>query len=245
MPTEEIIFDDDNLQQPNPGWNSSEWIGCGWIYRDVSEYVALEAMRARQIPAAFTSTLPSELLSPAGLYTCSTLPLWNPDCDALESPRVGVDFDATEPLFSPEKPLDWDVLPFSTIQWLEMDFSQAWIDGKRSIRDARDPGHVRFLPLWAVTYMSTLRQIVHCWSQWRAAIFWVMEERDNEEPDEATWKERTLNLLSSIVGETWPTHDLAYLGSTTYQPDQHTDGPHILIRRRDAPLFFAIVGMSP
>ncbi|KAJ7460510.1 hypothetical protein B0H11DRAFT_2315849 [Mycena galericulata] len=69
MPAEDIIFNDDDLQQPNPGWNSSEWIGCGWIYRDVPEYVALEAMRARQIPAAFTSTLPSELLSPAGFYT--------------------------------------------------------------------------------------------------------------------------------------------------------------------------------
>ncbi|KAJ7635995.1 hypothetical protein DFH06DRAFT_1336150 [Mycena polygramma] len=41
--------------------------------------------------------------------------------------------------------------------------------------------------------------------------------------------------------ETRPTHDLAYLGSLGYQPGQRVNGPAFPIRRRDAPLFFAIV----
>ncbi|KAJ7206825.1 hypothetical protein GGX14DRAFT_567902 [Mycena pura] len=54
--------------------------------------------------------------------------------------------------------------------------------------------------MWAISYAESLRQMSRCWDRWRAAIFWSSEERDDEEPDESTWRTRTLELLSSIVG---------------------------------------------
>ncbi|KAJ7465357.1 hypothetical protein B0H11DRAFT_2307986 [Mycena galericulata] len=223
----DILFDDDDLHQMNPLWSASDWIGCGRTYRDVPEHVALEAARARQIPAKVSSTLPSEFLSPAGFYASSTLPPWNNEYDAYRVASSEVDFDATEPSFIPEKPVDWAVLPLATIQRLETTFGQAWLDGRRSVRDSRDPEDVLYLPLWAVTYAQVIRQMCRCWTLWREAIFWVMEERDDEEPDEPTWRQRTLNLLSSIIG--WMGRVGCGLQDLTYEHLAEVLGENLLV----------------
>ncbi|KAJ7229866.1 hypothetical protein GGX14DRAFT_553370 [Mycena pura] len=196
----DLVFNDDELQRNNPLWNPDEWIGCNQIYHDIPEYVSREATRARSIPEEVLSTLPSESLSPAGFFSSATLPVWDTVYDACDLPEADVDFDATQPSFLPEKSTDWPLLPSKTIQRLDAKFGQAWLDGMKSIRDARDPESVRYLPVWAISYAASLRQMSRCWDRWRAAIFWSSEERDDEEPDESMWRTRTLDLLSSIVG---------------------------------------------
>ncbi|KAJ7195374.1 hypothetical protein GGX14DRAFT_575691 [Mycena pura] len=219
------IFDDEDLQKQNKLWNPEEWIGCGLTYRDVPEHVALEAVRLRQIPSEVLSTLPSELLSPAGFFANSNLPSWDPAYDSKDA--ADVDFDATEPTLVPQKPSDIRLLSVATIRRLDNTFGQAWFDGKKSIRDARDPNNVQHWPLYFLTYAESLRQTCRCWVAWRAAIFWALEEHDDEEPEEVKWRQRTVNLLSSIVG--WSGRVGCGLGDLSYEHLAEVLGENMLM----------------
>ncbi|KAJ7854101.1 hypothetical protein B0H14DRAFT_2580102 [Mycena olivaceomarginata] len=143
----------DKVYKDNPQWNPSEWIGCRHTIADVPHFVAVEAARALEIPIEIKSSLPPETLTPSEFFASSTLPPWDPDIDTTEISFL-VGFDATHPSFNPSSPCDIQLLPLATVRQLRSTYGQAWLDGKTSIHDARTPGHVRFYPLWALSYIE-------------------------------------------------------------------------------------------
>jgi hypothetical protein len=75
------IVDDSDLQRENTRWIRSEWIGCNCTFQDIPDFVAIEAVRAIQIPPEFEATLPSKYDSPSHMYATSNLPSWDPAVD--------------------------------------------------------------------------------------------------------------------------------------------------------------------
>ncbi|KAJ7865587.1 hypothetical protein B0H14DRAFT_2573778 [Mycena olivaceomarginata] len=157
------IVDDADLQKDNPRWKPSEWIGRQHTFND--------------IPIEFKSSLPHDTLAPSDFFASSTLPPWDPDIDTADVNFL-VGFDATHPS-NPSSPCDIPLLPLAIIRQLRNTHGQAWLDGKKSIRDARTPDHVRFYPLWALSYMELTRSAARSKYIWGRAITWTMQERED------------------------------------------------------------------
>ncbi|KAJ7204641.1 hypothetical protein GGX14DRAFT_569210 [Mycena pura] len=199
---DDYIVDDNELQQQNPQWVASQWIGCNRTFKDIPNFVAIEAARAILVPPEIDATLPPESDSPSHMYTTSHLPPWDPTADAGNVDSDAVDFDAATPSSLPTNPSEILPLPLQTIQRLNNAFGQAWFDGKLSIRDARDASCIHFFPLWYLSYAGRLRLAARSFYHWGRAIIWLLEERDEQEPEEEEWKERTAHLLSTMSGWT-------------------------------------------
>ncbi|KAJ7055055.1 hypothetical protein C8F01DRAFT_1234841 [Mycena amicta] len=199
--TNEIIeyIDDDDLKTEDLRWKEDEWIGCQRIWRDIPRSTAIQAERTRRIPPEVEQTLPASLLSPAGFFTTSKLPLFDPDDDD-DDDATNIGFDVAPPTFIPTSPLELPLLPLKTIQRLDAQFAQAWFDGKKSIRVRDSAGVIRFMPLWGGTYAARVRAVARIFVVWKLAIYWIYEERNIEEPEESEWRARTINMLSSIPG---------------------------------------------
>ncbi|KAJ7191853.1 hypothetical protein GGX14DRAFT_596768 [Mycena pura] len=196
------VFDEDDKLDSDmeSDWPAHEWIGCGKKYQNVPRDIALRAQFTRQVPREIEATLPPVSLSPAGFFSDYQVPKFQMEKDGARD-DTNIAFDASEPSFIPANPLDLPLLSSATIQRLDADFGQAWFDGKKSIR-IRDPhtGITRFVPLWGGTYASRVRVIARAYALWQSAIFWIYEEHENEEPDEPEWRQRTIEMLSSIPG---------------------------------------------
>ncbi|KAJ7696894.1 hypothetical protein B0H14DRAFT_3529536 [Mycena olivaceomarginata] len=195
------IVDDADLQKDNPQWKPSEWIGHQHTFNDVPHFVAVDAARALEIPIEFKSSLPRDTLVPPDFFASSTLPPWDLDIDTADVNFL-VGFDATHPSFNPSSPCDIPLLPLAIIRQLRNTHSQAWLDGKKSIRDACTPDHVRFYPLWALSYMELTRSAARSKYIWGCAITWTMQEREDGETEESQWRDRTVELLSLMTGWT-------------------------------------------
>jgi hypothetical protein len=78
------IVDDSDLQRENTRWIRSEWIGCNRTFRDIPDFVAIEAVRAIQIPPEFEATLPPEYDCPLYMYATSNLPSWDPAVELVQ-----------------------------------------------------------------------------------------------------------------------------------------------------------------
>ncbi|KAJ7194040.1 hypothetical protein GGX14DRAFT_404998 [Mycena pura] len=139
------LVDDEDLQRKNPEWQPSEWISCGRLYQDLPLHVATEVARARRMPAEMEATLPSLQYSPAGFHMHASLPEWKPSCDKHEediSDFAVVAFDETQPTYTASVLAEVPLLSQATITRLENGFGQAFLDGKLSVRDARDENNI-------------------------------------------------------------------------------------------------------
>ncbi|KAJ7717083.1 hypothetical protein B0H14DRAFT_3901293 [Mycena olivaceomarginata] len=208
------IVDDSDLQRENTQWIRSEWIGCNRTFRDIPDFVAIEAVRAIQIPPEFEATLPSEHDSPSHMYATSNLPSWDPavDTGAEDVSTGAIDFDAAAPSFNPS---GTPLLPLRTIQRLHDAFGQAWFDAKLSIRDARDAHDVRYYPLWYLSYARRVRLAARGFYRWSSVFGWLLEERADQEPEEEEWRQRTTDILSSLPG--WTGHVGGKLYDLTFE----------------------------
>ncbi|KAJ7839112.1 hypothetical protein B0H14DRAFT_3458877 [Mycena olivaceomarginata] len=174
------IVDDADLQKDNPQWKPSEWIGRQHTFNDVPHFVAVEAARALEIPIEFKSSLPRDTLAPPDFFASSTLPPWDPDIDTADVNFL-VGFDATHPSFNPSSPCDIPLLPLAIIRQLRNTHGQAWLDGKKSIRDARTPDHQ--VHLGPRDHMDNAGA-------------------EDGETEESQWRDRTVELLSLMTGWT-------------------------------------------
>ncbi|KAK7008259.1 hypothetical protein R3P38DRAFT_3591876 [Favolaschia claudopus] len=192
--------DDDDLQGNNSQWRPSEWIGCNKMFTNVPDFVAIEAVRMLQIPLEAKSSLPDSALSPAEFYASNVLPPWDSDIDSEEI-NTAIEFNATHPSFTPSSPCDIELFPMATLAHLSNTFGQAWFDGKISICDRRSR-ITRFYPLWTLSFMKQVRAAARSMHLWSQSFAWTMQEHENEEMGESKWRERTIELLSSLSGWT-------------------------------------------
>ncbi|KAJ7764023.1 hypothetical protein DFH07DRAFT_770673 [Mycena maculata] len=200
----------------NTRWIKSEWIGCNRTFRDIPEFVAIEAVRAIQIPADIEATLPPEHDSPSHMYATSNLPTWDPavDTGTEDVGKSAIDFDTAAPSSTPINPSEMPPLPLRTIQRLNDAFGQAWFDGKLSIRDTRDARSIRYYPLWYLSYARRVRIAARSFYRWSRAFEWIVEQPLDQEPEEEEWRQHTTELLSTIPGWTGRVggkmHDLTF-----------------------------------
>ncbi|KAJ7222292.1 hypothetical protein GGX14DRAFT_558378 [Mycena pura] len=208
------IIDNDDLQRQNPSWKPSEWIGCGKAFKEIPRCVAIEFERIQLLPPEAQSILPSEAQSPAAFYTQTNLPTWSHVLDTRDL-WADLDFSSVEPSHMPATLVELPLLPNISIWQLRNSLGQAWLDGNKSIRFHNSRiDTVYYLPLWWIIFAERVRLIAISWIRWQDAIIWASTESGDEEPDKAQWRERTLTLLSSIVGWTGKVGDK--LGDLTY-----------------------------
>ncbi|KAF7371887.1 hypothetical protein MVEN_00046000 [Mycena venus] len=190
---DEYIIDDDDLQRTNTQWVKSEWIGCNRTFRDIPEFVAIEAVRAIQIPPEIEAILPAEHNSPSQMYATSNLPTWDPalDTGTEDVGNIAIDFDAAAPSSIPNNLSEVSPLPLRTLQRLNDAFGQAWFDGK------------------------LVRIAARSFYYWNRAFEWMLEKRDDQEPEEVEWRERTTEVLSIMTG--WTGHVGGKLHDLTFE----------------------------
>ncbi|KAJ7446900.1 hypothetical protein B0H11DRAFT_2248676 [Mycena galericulata] len=199
-----VTINSSDLQKPNPRWNPIEWIGCHRSFQNIPDFVAIEAVRAVCVPPDIQGSLPPKDLSPSEFFTDWLLPHWDAIVDSADDINFVevIGFDVIAPTDIPGVPSEDVLLPLAVVNRLANTFGQAWFDGMLSIRDARDPDHVRYYDFWYLTYARELRAAARSYSFWSRVMDWVCADRDVEEPDEAKWREKALGLLSSIPGWT-------------------------------------------
>ncbi|KAJ7211695.1 hypothetical protein GGX14DRAFT_623340 [Mycena pura] len=217
---DDYVVEDEDLQRSNPEWNPLDWIACGRTFRDPPHYVSVEVERARRMPVEIESMLPSPLQSPAGFHMHCSVPVWNPVNDAAKEgdhELADITFDDAEPTFIPASLAEtsFKLVRKSTLRRLHKDFGQAFLDGKRSIRDARDSNNIQFYPLWYLSYAERARQDALSWNAWDNAMAWIIAHHENEEPEESVWRERTCTLLASMRG--WSGRVGCGLGDLTFE----------------------------
>ncbi|KAJ7212979.1 hypothetical protein GGX14DRAFT_564026 [Mycena pura] len=164
------------------------------------------------------ATLPSLQYSPAGFHMHASLPEWKPSYDKREediSDFAVVAFDETQPTYTASVLAEVPLLSQATITRLENGFGQAYLDGKLSVHDARDENNIHILPLSFVTYACRAREAARAWKAWEDALAWTMEPRDEEEPEEAAWREGADAFLTSIIG--WGGQVGCGLGDLTFE----------------------------
>ncbi|KAJ7229911.1 hypothetical protein GGX14DRAFT_553416 [Mycena pura] len=201
----ELILDDDELSHPTDvRFIASEWRGCGRVYSDLPTHVSRELERARSIPPDLRqTTLPSDVLSPADVVANGKLPtLSQRHNDGADNP-LELTFDNSEPNFIPTTALDVALPPFKTMQRLDKDYGQAWLDNKQSIRDDRVQP-TRYLPLWYTEYFFLVRRLVVASAKWEDAVYYTYGEVEQAELNEPEWREKTMDALVSISG--WHGH---------------------------------------
>ncbi|KAJ7216059.1 hypothetical protein GGX14DRAFT_391721 [Mycena pura] len=216
---DENIVEDEDFQRINTQWKPLEWISCGREYKDLPFHVSIEVQRARRMSAEMEATLPSPLYSPADFHLQASLPEWKESYDAWEEDddlfAGTIAFHEQQPTSDASVLAEVPLLSKRTIQRLDREFGQAFLDGKLSVRDARDEKCILFLPLSFVSYASRMREAVKIWHTWNNALAWMREPRDKEEPEECIWRERAHTFLTSITG--WGGRVGCGLGDLTFE----------------------------
>ncbi|KAJ7201855.1 hypothetical protein GGX14DRAFT_571116 [Mycena pura] len=209
----DYLVEEEDLQASNPQWNPSEWIGRGRVYRDLPAHVSIEVERARRLPPDIETGLPSPLHSPARFHSERYLPVWNKAYDDAED-IAAVAFHASEPAADIMALGNTPLLSRQTVQRLDREFGQAFLDGKLSIRDSRDKDNIYLWPMWFLDYARRVRTAAMAWHIWNRAVTW-MRQTDEEEPEEKIWRERTYSFLASLVG--WEGRIGCGLGDLTFE----------------------------
>ncbi|TDL15221.1 hypothetical protein BD410DRAFT_809111 [Rickenella mellea] len=147
------LSEDDN---PPHEWHAKDWIGCGKTNPGLLS-----------VPEPYLSIIPDRRLAVQDLLRLK-----------LPSQSAAFTLEKAETCFSTATPgtdltnlAHCQIPPKPFLASLETAFGQAWLDGKKSIKDPWHKG-VK-LPLWMITFWQEMALVIQLKAQWREADEWL------------------------------------------------------------------------